>query len=287
MQDFSVGNRGAHLRGGIIFALATTLVALTAVLILAKPSHAQDVPPVTLTVDQTEIGFGALALEESVGLSAATRTITVTNTSDTPIVINGVTLRTATGDLLLGSDFTADLGPTGTLTLAGNGGTGTFTVSFDPTTEGIQEALLSLEGLVDGTIVDSIGLVDEAGNTVTGINLSGSGSSAGTDPFAQPGAQGCDIVGTNNGETLTGTPASETICGLGGADKINGRGGNDVLKGGSGKDRITDKSGKDRLLGQGGRDTLNAKDGNRGDLLKGGGGKDRVSKDKGDRARSI
>lgn len=261
-------------------AISLLFAALLAALIIfaAKPAQAQVVDPVTLTVDQTEIGFGAVMVDGSV----ATREITVTNTGDTPIIIGGATFTTAAGEVL---DFSTDIDPVNGLTVE-SGGANTFTVSFDPSVEGTRDATLTLlEQLGDGTIGGTIGLVDETGQTVTGIDLSGSGST--TDPLAQPGAQGCDIVGTNNGETLTGTPASETICGLGGADKINGRGGNDVLKGGSGNDRITDKSGKDKLIGGGGRDTLNAKDRRPGDLLKGGGGKDRAIKDGRDKARSI
>jgi Ca2+-binding RTX toxin-like protein len=284
MANPNVSNRGAHCRGGITVVLAATLVALLAVFILAKPSGAQVVDPaVTLTVDPVEVGFGAVLVDGSV----ATRTITVTNNSSAPITIGGVKLTGDAGEIL---DFSTNIDPATGLTIAGGGTTGTFTVSFDPSVEGTRDATLTLlEGLLDGAVLtltgETIKLIDTAGNTVTGINLSGTGSQ--TDPFTQPGAQGCTIVGTPQGETLTGTRARDIICGLGGADKINGLRNNDLLKGGSGNDRITDKKGKDRLFGQGGRDRLNAKDGQRGDVLKGGGGKDRAAKDKGDRARGI
>lgn len=305
MNTPSIGNCGARRTGGIAVVLAATLAALVAVLVLAKPSGAQDVPQVTLTVDPVEIGFGAV-LNDGVGGSIATRTITITNTGSTPIVIDGFTLKTATGELLLDSGFTADFGPDGTLTLAGNGGTGTFDVTFDPSTEGVQEALLTLEGLVDGTVVDTIGLVNEAGETVTGIDVSGTGTQ--TDPFAQPGTRGCTIVGTNNNrEVLTGTRGKDVICGRGGRDLVSALAGNDrvraghgndvvrsskgrdTLLGGVGGDRLTDKAGRrgDRLFGQGGTDTLITKDGKRGDLLVGGPGRDRAFKDRGDRSRSI
>jgi Ca2+-binding RTX toxin-like protein len=266
-------------RNDALVSGAALLAVVVAVLLLfaAKPSGAQ-AAPTTLTVDQTEIGFGALAINGGL----ATRTITVTNTGGTPIVIGGAVLTGEAGEVL---DFTTSIDPASGLTVAA-GGTNTFTVTFDPSAAGTRDAVLSLaERLVDGTIGGTVTLVGEAGQRVTGVDLSGSGSQ--NDPFVQTGAQGCDIVGTPRGETLTGTDGGETICGLGGNDKINGRGGNDVLKGGSGSDRVTDKKGRDRLLGQGGRDTLNAKDGNRGDLLNGGGGKDRAVKDKRDRAKSI
>lgn len=306
MNTPSIGNCGARRTGGIAVVLAATLAALVAVLVLAKPSGAQDVPQVTLTVEPAEVGFGAVVVDNSIEGSVATRTITVTNTGSKLIEINGFTLKTATGLPLLDSDFTADFGRDGTLTLAGNGGTGTFEVTFDPSTEGVQEALLTLEGLVDGIVVDTIGLVNEAGDTVTDIDLSGTGSV--TDPFAQPGTRGCTIVGTNNNrEVLTGTPGRDVICGRGGRDlvsalagndKVRGGKGNDVVRsskgrdtllGGVGGDRLTDKAGRrgDRLFGQGGRDTLITKDGKRGDLLVGGPRRDRAFKDPGDRSRSI
>lgn len=243
MQDFTVGMRGARHTSAIAVVLAATLVALAAVIILAKPSGAVEVPPVTLTVDESEVGFGAV-LVDGVGGSLATRTITVTNTGSTPIVINGLKLTGDAGEIL---NFTTDLDSNG-ITLAGKGDTGTFTVSFDPSTAGVQEALVILEGLVDGKIVDGIKLVNETGTTVTGINVSGTGSA--TDPFAQPGAQGqgCTIVGTSNGEVLTGTRERDVICALGGADRVSPRAGNDTVKGGRGVDTVRTSKGTDLSL---------------------------------------
>ncbi len=275
MDDTIIARRGALVGGTAL--LAAVLAALV-LLSFARPSEAQ-LAPTTLTVDQTEIGFGAVMVDGSV----ATRTITVTNTGDTPITIGGATLTGDAGEIL---DFTTSIDPANGLTVAA-GGTNTFTVAFDPNAAGTRDAVLSLtEQTVDGIIGRTITLVGETGQTVTGINLSGTGSQ--TDPFSQPGVQSdCTIVGTNNGELLTGTNGKDVICALGGADRINGRGASDVMRGGSGNDRIKDTRGKDKLLGQGGRDTLNARDGNRGDLLKGGAGRDKAIKDRGDRARSI
>ena len=288
MNNPSVANPGARRTGAIAVVLAATLVALVAVLVLAKPSGAQDAPQVTLTVDPAEIGFGAVVVDNSIEGSIVTRTITITNTGTDPITIPlaAVEFRSTTGDILLDSDFSTSIGLEG-LRIAGNGGTNTFEVSFDPDAAGTSEAVLTFaEGLVDGTVVDTIGLVNETGETVTGIDLSGTGSL--TDPFAQPGTQGCTIVGTNNGELLTGTGGRDVICGRGGNDRMFGRGASDVERGGKGSDRIIDKTGKrDKLVGQGGKDRLNAKDGKRGDVLKGGPGRDTAFKDRGDKARSI
>lgn len=110
--------------------------------------------------------------------------------------------------------------------------------------------LTLLEGLVDGTTGNLIGLVNEAGQTVQGINLSGSGTTS--NPVNQPGAAGCDIIiGTPQGETPTRstvwvpTTSSRAARGATGSPTRRAR------------------------TGCSGRDSLNAKDGQRGDILKG------------------
>lgn len=259
MNDTILARKGALVSGAVLLAAIIAMLLIVA----AKPSGAQEAP--VLSVGQTEVGFGAV----QVGTTGdPVRTITVTNTSGTELVLSGISILGAdAGQFSLVNPL-----PVGELIKIGRDGTYSFDVAFSPTTNGTKVANLGFEVVGDGATAPTVGL------TGTGVS---------EPPASQPGAQGCDIVGTNNGETLTGTPGSDVICGLGGADRINGLGANDVLKGGSGRDRITDKAGKDRLLGQGGRDRLNVRDGNRGDLLKGGGGKDRAVKDKRDRARSI
>lgn len=262
-----MNERGLTLRGGreatMFAAVLAALVALLVVFVAAKPSNAQAVDPI-LTVGQTEVGFGAV----EVGTTGdPVRTITIRNTSGAQLVLGGIDLLGADA----GQFSIVNPLPVGGLTL-GRDGTYDLQVAFSPTSNGTKVADLGFQ-VVGG------------GANLPTVNLTGTGVDE--PPTNQPSAQGCDIVGTPQGETLTGTPNPETICGLGGADKINGLGANDVLKGGPGKDLIKDKAGKDKLLGQGARDRLNAKDGQKGDLLKGGGGKDRVAKDKKDRARSI
>ena len=243
--------------------LTATLAALLVAYSAAKPSGAQEVTPI-LTVNPTEVGFGAV----EVGTTGdPVRTITVTNTSGALLTIGGIDILGANA----GQFSLVEPLPAGGIALDRDG-TYTFDVAFRPTSNGVKIADLGFAVVGNGATLPTVGL------TGTGMT---------EPPASQPSAQGCNIVGTNNGETLTGTPGADTICGLGGADRINGLGSNDVLKGGSGNDRITDKAGKDRLLGSSGRDRLNSRDGNRGDLLKGGGGKDRAIKDRGDRARSI
>jgi hypothetical protein len=260
--DKTILARKSAFVSGALVLLGATLAALLVAFVAAKPSEAQETP--ILTVGQTEVGFGAV----EVGTTGdPVRTITIRNTSGGELLLGPVTLLgTDAGQFSVLNPI-----PVGGLTLSRDA-TYDLQVAFSPTTNGTKVAELGFQ-------------VVGSGATLPTVDLTGTGVSE--PPTNQPGAQGCDIVGTPQGETLTGTPNPETICGLGGNDKIDGLGANDILKGGSGRDRITDKAGKDKLLGQRGRDRLDAKDGARGDLLKGGGGKDRAAKDREDKARSI
>ena len=198
------------------------------------------------------------------------RTVTITNSGDTSLVIGGIDF---SGLGLEPGTFTTSL-DTERLVL-GAGETGTFQVFFDPLTSGFKEAT--------GTLLTTSGVAIEGAPQVT---VSGTGVT--TQPNTQPGVQrDCTIIGTRRGEVLTGTRRADVICALGGRDRVNGMKGNDKLRGGADKDRLTDKSGTDRLFGQSGPDTLDTRDGQRGDLLKGGSGRDRAIKDIRDRARGI
>jgi Ca2+-binding RTX toxin-like protein len=246
---------------GAIVVLATTLATLLVIFMAARPSEAADAQ--TVTVDPSNIGFGAVTLSAD----PQTRTVTITNNGLAAITIGSVDYSGLLGTEI--GTFTTTIGPGGLL--VGAGQTATLDVDFDPVTTGFKQAT--------GTIKDLAG-VEIAG--APQITVSGTGVTT-----APSGGPSCTIMGTRRGETLTGTSGNDVICGMGGNDKINGQRGNDVERGGTGRDRITDHNGKDRLLGQGGRDTLNARDHHRGDFLKGGAGKDRAFKDKRDRARGI
>ena len=279
MDNTILARKGALVGGTAL--LAAVLAALL-LLSVTKPSQAAD--PI-LTVNPSSVDVGNV----QVGADPETRTVTITNTGDTVLVLGGVEI--------LGVDsgaFSTSIDPTAGLTVEA-GGTTTFTVSFDPMKTGLQTAQLTFNNVTD-----------LLGNTVSGVeaptvSLTGQGVST------NPAGSNCTITGSNNGETLRGTPGKDVICTLGGNDKVSALGGNDEVKGGSGNDvirsskgtdrliggagadRITDKAGRrgDRLFGNGGKDTLNAKDGRRGDLLNGGPGRDRAFKDRGDRVRSI
>ncbi len=260
-MDNSTLTRNDTLVSGTIVVLAAAVAALLIALVVARPSEAADQ---TVTVNPSDIGFGAVTLSAD----TQTRTVTITNDGLSDITIGSVDFSG-----LLGVDsgtFTTSIGPGGLL--VGAGQTATLDINFDPVTTGFKQAT--------GTLKDLSGVSIEGAPQIV---VSGTGVT--TEPAGAP--SGCTIVGTGRGETLTGTPQHDVICGLGGADKINGLGANDVLKGGNGKDRITDHNGKDKLLGQRGSDTLNSRDHHRGDILKGGPRKDKAIKDKRDRARSI
>jgi Ca2+-binding RTX toxin-like protein len=241
---------------GVFIALAAALVAaLVAAFFVfgAKEAEAQEQ---TITIEPTEVGFGAVQLTAD----PQNRTITVTNNGATSLVIGGFNISGLNADDF---DLVTTIDPLNGLSV-GAGEAATLDVSFDPVTEGVKEANLILTGLGG---VDLVGALP--------VELSGTGVTVAAPP-------GCTITGTDRGEVLTGTPGPDTICGLGGNDRINGLGGNDTLYDGSGRDTIVDKSGTDQLFGERGRDRLNAKDGSGGDKVSGGPGRDRIRKDRGD-----
>jgi hypothetical protein len=156
----------------------------------------------------------------------------------------------------------------------------TLDVNFDPATEGVKDALLTLDDLTGNPLAG-----------VAQVNVTGTGVQA--QPAAAPD---CTIIGTSNGETLTGTPDDDVICALGGNDQVNGLGGSDTLRGGGGKDRLVDTTASrsvsnpnspeaDKLFGERGRDRINSKDGDGADMVNGGPQRDKVRKDKGDQGK--
>ena len=74
-------------------------------------------------------------------------------------------------------------------------------------------------------------------------------------------AQGLELVGTADNDTLTGVTAyGDHIQGLAGDDTLNGSGGNDVLEGGIGNDVLNGGAGVDTLYGGAGDDVLGGTD---------------------------
>lgn len=93
-----------------------------------------------------------------------------------------------------------------------------------------------------------------------------------------------EVLGTNEGETLTGSEADECIFGLDGVDTIYGGAGDDVIDGGNDRDRLLGQDGDDLLLGGEGSDKLYGEHGQDtliggedNDVLNGGHGQDELT----------
>lgn len=90
-----------------------------------------------------------------------------------------------------------------------------------------------------------------------------------------------NVIGSDNGNSITGNSQAniliggadaDTINGAAGNDNLQGLGGNDILNGGAGNDTLLGGAGNDTLNGDENNDTLNGGDGN--DILNGGAGAD-------------
>ena len=86
------------------------------------------------------------------------------------------------------------------------------------------------------------------------------------------GAEGKNIVGTDDSDTLIGDSGNDFITGRKASDSLDGGGGNDTIYGGRGLDTLTGGSGDDILFGGRGSDSLQGGEGN--DSLYGGKGED-------------
>ncbi len=85
-------------------------------------------------------------------------------------------------------------------------------------------------------------------------------------------ANGLDLTGTADADTLTGGDTPDRLMGQAGDDRLSGNGGNDSLSGGLGNDSLSGGLGNDLLSGDAGDDTLNGGAGD--DTLNGGDGND-------------
>jgi len=298
VTERSVANPVAGATALGVGILAAILAVVLAFSVFAKPSGAQVTPaPGELTVEPVELGFGGVQVNTD-----DDRTVTITNTGGTTLTIGGVKFTDpVTGEEIVGGPFSlAEPLPTGGIVLQPNASTPLeldirFAPKAEDTGETSKAVLTFIERRIDGTLGDTIALVDQAGNTVQGIDLTGTGTA--NDPNLQPGAQqDCTVTGTNNGETLTGTSGDDIICALGGRDRVNGLGGSDTIRGGGGNDLLVDPSASpnpatstnaeaDKLYGQGGKDRINSKDGDGNDLVKGGPKFDKINKDAGDQGK--
>jgi len=92
------------------------------------------------------------------------------------------------------------------------------------------------------TTVETVRIINAAGNDATGTNAANVNASA-------VGGAGLSIFGNEGANILTGTNLADTITGNGGADNLIGNDGTDVLIGGAGIDNISGGAGADTLNG--------------------------------------
>ena len=107
------------------------------------------------------------------------------------------------------------------------------------------------------------GIADSGGDTLTGTNAGGAGTSVspvvGDDILF--GFRGPDTLNVD-GVTLTGTSGDDALFGGRGGDLLLGGGGNDQLFAGEGNDQLLAGEGDDRLVGGAGNDVLSGGSGN-------------------------
>lgn len=218
-----------------------------------------------------------------------TNTLTVKNTKDAEVTINGtiyynnIKYDSRKSAVTIGSAFTGTL--TGdTTTKASNVTTYATTVKvIDATnfatkvaiTGNVQANTISggkgndtlRGGAGNDTINGAKGndkLYGDAGNdTISG--------SDGNDTLS--GGAGADVLfGGVGNDSLAGDEGNDLLYGENGADVLNGGTGNDSLSGGEGNDKLYGEAGNDSLSGGAGNDTLSGGSGN--DTLSGGAGND-------------
>ena len=127
-MDKTILARKHALFSGAIVVLALTLAALLVALVAARPSEAAE----SITIDPSNIGFGAVTLSAD----AQTRTVTITNNGLAAITIGSIDYSGLPGTEI--GTFETLIGPGGLL--VGAGQTATLDVDFDPVTTGFKQA---------------------------------------------------------------------------------------------------------------------------------------------------
>jgi Ca2+-binding RTX toxin-like protein len=156
--------------------------------------------------------------------------------------------------------------PAGLLTVIGDAGNNTITVSRDAA----------------GKIVVNGGAVRILGGTPTVANTSTVAvfGLAGNDSISLDEANGAlpraMLFGGAGNDTLTGGSGDDQLFGEAGNDVLLGKGGNDLLFGGAGDDVLTGGTGNDQVFGQAGNDQMIWNPGDGTDLNEGGDGIDTV-----------
>lgn len=179
-----------------------------------------------------------------------------------------------------------DINPTG-----GNGNY-VYSIGYDPTggafaIDGtgivsiVDASKIDYEALVDGKLILTIHVQDNAGNygdaqftiNVADVNGLTPTPTAGVD---QTGVGGFDSSAEE--DTINGLGGNDILAGLGGNDTINGGADDDGIDGGDGDDALYGEAGDDLIVGGAGDDYIEGGDkAATGDALDGGAGFDTVS----------
>jgi Ca2+-binding RTX toxin-like protein len=156
--------------------------------------------------------------------------------------------------------------PAGVLTVLGDAGNNTITVSRDAA----------------GNILVNGGAVAIRGGTATVANTSliQVFGQAGNDQISLDEANGAlpaaHLFGGAGNDTLIGGSGNDLLSGGAGNDTLMGKGGNDLLFGGAGDDVLIGGTGDDQVFGQAGNDRMIWNPGDGSDLNEGGAGNDTV-----------
>lgn len=170
----------------------------------------------------------------------------------------------------------------------GGNGNYVYSIGYDPTDGAfaidatgivsiVDASKIDYEALVDGKLILSIHVQDNAGNfgdtqvtiNVADVNGTTQNGVPATNDSLSGGAEEDEINGLDGTDTLAGLGGNDTITGGDDDDDIDGGAGNDALYGNDGDDTIVGSSGDDYI--EGGKNTVV------GDNLDGGDGFDTVS----------
>jgi Ca2+-binding RTX toxin-like protein len=166
--------------------------------------------------------------------------------------------------------------PSGLLTVFGDAGNNTITISRDA----------AGKILVNGGAVKILGYPTVA-NTTT-ISVFGL---AGNDTISLDEANGplprALLFGGDGNDVLTGGAGNDQLFGQAGNDILLGKGGNDQLFGGDGSDILTGGAGNDQVFGEAGNDRLIWNPGDGTDLNEGGAGTDTIEVNGGNGAETF
>src|SRR5262245_36720898 len=170
------------------------------------------------------------------------------------------------GDRILPAVTAVFVPPAGVLTVLGDAGNNTITVSRDAA----------------GNLLVNGGAVAIRGGTATVANTSliQVFGQAGNDQISLDEANGAlpaaHLFGGAGNDTLIGGSGNDLLSGGAGNDVLMGKGGNDLLFGGAGDDVLIGGTGDDQVFGQAGNDRMIWNPGDGSDLNEGGAGNDTV-----------